>query len=185
MLTDDDLTTELERAFRAETANLTYGGRRRPRRTATLVLPLAAASLALATVALNAHHDGGEPPTAATPAAPSASQAPTPPRLVEGRIKLAGYTLSYQRRAGAPDPLHAQMRLGGLPRGVRPVPLSGTEAKAWVGKDPRSGDNALYVKAPTRNDGKLFVLLSSQWSQDQLVNLFRSGSPTAVPLTRG
>ena len=77
--------------------------------------------------------------------------------------------------------MHAELRPGRLPKGVTPVPLSGTEAKAWVGQDPRSGDDALWVKAPTRNDGRLFVLLSSVVSQDELVKLLK-GEPTTVPL---
>jgi hypothetical protein len=41
------------------------------------------------------------------------------------------------------------------------------------------------VKAPTRNGNRLFALLSSEWTQRQLVDLFRSGQPRAVPLTTG
>lgn len=192
MLTDEDLTTGLGAAFRGTTEHLTYQGRTRPRRTASVALPLVAASVTAGAIVLAAHPWTEPPgPVTARPAighrtSPSPSvQTSTGGRVVEQRISLAGFTLTYVHRVGDPDPLHAELRPAGLPSGLRAVPLSGTEAKAWVGKDPATGENALYVKAPTRNHNRLFVLLSSRWSQQQLVQLIRTGEPRTVPLTTG
>lgn len=80
----------------------------------------------------------------------------------------------------AMEVVRARLVDGELPHGVREVPLTGTAARAWVGKDPKSGDNALYLKAPARNHGRLFVLLSPTWTQTQLVRLVEH--PSAVPL---
>ena len=183
MLTDDDLTAELEAAFRSTTTGLTYTGRRRPRRTTVVVMPLAAAaSIAVAAVAIGVNLPDDQAPSIASRGAtqPSA-RASAMPKLVTDSIKLAGFTISYRHQQGQPAPLHAVMRAT-LPEGVTEVPLTGTEARAWIGKDPKTGDNALYVKAPTRNDNRLFALLSSQWSQEQLIDLFKHGSPTTVPM---
>jgi hypothetical protein len=187
MLTDDDLTNELEAAFRSGTADLTYTGRRRPRRIAPVAVPLAAAAIAITAVAISvATADPESTPTAApTPAvsgiassAPSSAATP----MVTDTIQLAGFQLTYQRAQGEQAPLYATMDAT-LPDGVTPV--SAPEGvKAWVGKDPVRGDNALWVKAPTRNDGKLFALHSSSWTTDQLVELFHNGSPRTVPLVQ-
>lgn len=93
--------------------------------------------------------------------------------MVNTTISLDGFTLHYQKRAGSPAPLRAELAVQGLPSGSRPVPLSGTTAKAWVGTDPASGDNALYVRSPARNGGRLFALLSSSWTKEQLIALLR------------
>ncbi len=181
MLTDDDLTAELEAAFRSTTEGLTYTGRRRPRRTTVVVMPLAAAaSIAIAAVAIGVNPPEDAAPSIASRTPPSAQPSATP-KLVTDSIKLAGFTISYRHQQGQPAPLHAVMRAT-LPEGVTEVPLTGTEARAWIGKDPKTGDNALYVKAPTRNDNRLFALLSSQWSQEQLIDLLKHGSPTTVPM---
>ena len=52
MLTDDDLTRELGAAFRAQTNDLTYSGRRRPRRTAVVAVPVVAVGIALGAVGI-------------------------------------------------------------------------------------------------------------------------------------
>ena len=62
------------------------------------------------------------------------------------------------------------------------TPISAPEGvKAWVGTDPESGDHALWVDAPTRNEGHLFALLSPTWTTDQLTDLFHNGQRQPVP----
>lgn len=174
MLTnDDELAHELGAAFRAETAGLSYTGRRRPRRAAVVTLPVAAAAIALGAVALGtAPHPAAElagPPRSA-PTSSSSSQAPD-----SETVTLAGFTLHYQRPAGAASVLRVKLAATGLPAGAKPVSLAGTRARAWVGRDPASGDNALYVQAPDRNGGKLFELFGPGWTQGQLIDLLRNG----------
>jgi hypothetical protein len=191
LLTDDDLTRELGEAFHAATTDLTYRGRTRPPRGIGPALPAAAASAVLVAVAIGAvnvadhphpavGHSAGRPsvggPNVAGPPAAKAR------KLVTETMTLAGFTITFQHASGAPDPVVAELVVGGLPAGVRTVPLTGTEARVWVGTDPKSGDNALYVKAPTRNGGRLFALLSTTWSQHQLIDLVKEGTPRAVPL---
>lgn len=183
MLTDDDLTNELRAAFRSATADLRYTGRTRPARTLTVALPAALTAAGLAAVAIGvAATDGHQPPAARTVVGRAVHPSgPTTTRLITKTIKLAGFTVTYETRAGDPAPVYAVVGLHHLPRGLREVHLTGTKARALVGKDPRNGRNAVYVKAPTRNGGNLFALESSQWTQHQLVHLLKHGSDVAVP----
>ena len=175
MLTDDELSRELGAAFRAATEELTYTGRRRPpRRTALVAVPVASAAVAIA-AAIVATPRTDEQGTPAAQAPPSVEGAPSQ-AVVSDSINLAGFTLHYERPVGSPDPLRPQYDVDGPPDNATPVPLTGTEAKAWVGVDPESGDNAIYLQAPTRNGGKLFALMSPTWTQDQLVDLLRNGT---------
>jgi hypothetical protein len=193
VLTDDDLTRELGAAFRAATADLSYTGRTRPPRRACVALPATAAAVAVAAVAAGAIGTAGHSWPAAGPAGPgpaTAGPAPAGPAtahspaakrpLVTEAFSLAGFRITYQRTAGQPNPVIAGRVAGGLPAGVRPVHLTGTRARAWAGRDPRTGDNALYIKAPARSGGRLFVLLSATWSQKRLIGLV--AHPRAVPL---
>jgi hypothetical protein len=174
MLTDDLLTEELGTAFRDATAGMSYAGPvPSPSRAPLLLVPAAAAGVAA--VVLVAGSLGDAPPAAA-PGTASGPSASARPQLVTDTISFAGYTFRYQRGAEQTDPLRAEVVLQGLPTGVTEVALAGP-ARAWVGTDPRSGDNALYVQAPTRNHGKLFALISSTWSRAQLVHLVRTGRP--------
>jgi hypothetical protein len=188
MLTDDDLTRELGAAFRDVTADLTYRGRTSPRMRSTAVPVAAAGGLLVAGAVVAGSLSGGSSRSdlmvqhAGPPIVMPGSVAK--PHLVTESVQLAGFTMTYQVAKGAPDPVVATIITGGLPSGVREIATPGTKAKAWVGKDPKSGDNALYVKAPTRFHGRIFALLSPSWSQHQLIHLFRSGTrgkPVAVP----
>ncbi|TQS43010.1 hypothetical protein [Cryptosporangium phraense] len=177
MITDDDLTRRLGAAFEGAAADLRYAGpvpaARRTPSTAWLALP-AVAGLAVAGVALV------EQPSAPVPQAvpaPSASLG-TPTTTT---ITVAGFRMTYQARPGSPAPLRSSLDPGPVPSGARPVaPPRGAVpgVRAWVGQDPATGDAALWVEAPTRNEGRRFALYSSVWSQQQLVELFRNGSPS-------
>lgn len=193
MLTDDDLTRELGDAFRAATDDLRYAGRTRPPRPITAVLPAAVAASTLGAVAIGGVYvaDRAAPAGAPKAVAPIITSArPTAPAVakptrVTRTLKLAGFSVTFRSAAGAPDPVFAEPVHGGLPAGVTAVPLSGTAAQAWTGTDPSTGDNALYVKVPTASGSRLFVLLSATWSEQQLIELFRSPQPTAVPEVPG
>jgi hypothetical protein len=165
MLTDDEITRELGAAFRAETAGLSYTGRRRPPRRAAVPLSAGAAAAVVAASALGVWVHGG----------PAAS--PSVPALTSATVRLDGLTLHYQRRAGQPSPIRVDQDVRAVPAGARPVPLAaGASAKAWVGKDPASGNNAVYVQSPVRFGGKIFALLSSSLTQGQLIAILNSGS---------
>jgi hypothetical protein len=176
MLTDDQLSRDLGDAFRAASEGVTYTGRRQPpRSTAPVALSIGAAAVVVAGAigVVIATDEQAAPPAGAAPAA-----VPEPPRAMVGdSISLAGVTLRYEREVGSPDPLRERLDVDAPPDDATPVPLPGTEAQAWVGVDPESGDNALYLQAPTRNGGRLFALLSPTWTQDQLVELLRNGTP--------
>jgi hypothetical protein len=157
------------------------------------MVPAAIAAAVFGAAAIGAGYTLDHSHSAATPKAathsptkvrPSATRAHKS-RRVTRRLTLAGFTLTFDSAAGAPDPVFAQTVTGGLPSGVTPVPLSGTAAQAWAGKDPATGDNALYVKVPTTDGPRLFVLLSATWSEQQLIELFKSPQPSAVPEVSG
>lgn len=183
MLTDDDLTRELRAAFHGATADLRYTGRTRPPRSMTVIVPAATVAVTLVAVGVgigttDGHHRTDRRSAVGPAVKPSPSHKPV---LVTKTMRLAGYALTYQTTAGAPPPVYAVLDVARLPDDVREVPVSGADAQVWVGKDPSNGNNALYVKAPTRDDGNLFGLESAVWTQDQLVDLFKHGSQVAVP----
>lgn len=182
MLTDDDLTRQLGSAFRESTDDVTYAGRvPAPRTTATTIgVPLAstaAVAAALAVVWASSPDTESVPPPSAD--GPSASVAPTTtapaPELVTDTIEVAGFTFSYQRAAGQPvaEVIHIFLP-DELPDGVRPVEVP-APAKAWVGEDPRSGEVAIYLKAPGRFDGKLFAVSSPGLAEAQMITFLRTG----------
>ena len=181
MLTDDDLTRQLGSAFRDATDDLTYAGRvPTPRRPALLVAVPAAATVAAAAtlvVAATGSPSGDAPVSRATPThhATSGADASASGTVVTDEIEVAGFTLRYQRTAGEPDPIRLVDGLE-VPADARSVSAE-PPAQAWVGTDPSTGDAALWLKAPTRNEGRLFALVSSVWTQDQLVDLLHNGSP--------
>jgi streptogramin lyase len=184
MLTDEDLTRELGAAFRTETEKLTYAGRTKPQRSRVVLVPMAAVVTAIAALAISLTLNDS-PAKAPAVAGPAHSAAPTPAKTVNAKISLAGFTFAYQRTAGELAPVYATMEPGPVPDGFTPIATTGgTDAKAWVGKDPRSGDNAIYVKIADRNGGQLFALHSPVWTQDQLVDMFHNGTRAAVPLVK-
>lgn len=180
MLTDDDLTRQLGTAFRGATDDLTYAGRvPTPRRPAYVLAVPAAATVAAAAVLVAtgglASNDAPSPPQAAT-TAPGGSHSAPSDRIVTDQIEVAGFTLSYRRAAGEPDPIRLVTDTE-VPSDARSLDVDGP-AKAWIGTDPTSGDPALWLESPIRNGGQLFAIESSVWTQDQLLDLFHNGSPS-------
>ena len=170
MLTDDDLTTELRAAFRDATGDLRYAGRvPAPRSRLALGVPLAASAAVVATLAVvwaNAPEDAGAP--VADP--PATSHAPS--HVVHAKIRVAGFALSG---TGPADDLHWSASVP-LPDDATPIDAP-EGVQAWVGT--AGAEHGLWVVAPTRNEGDLFVVLSPTWSTDQLEDLFVNGSTTA------
>ncbi|MFC6342117.1 hypothetical protein ACFP8W_09020, partial [Nocardioides hankookensis] len=104
---------------------------------------------------------------------------PSAPEVVTRTIEVAGFVFSYRGEPRADD-LYADGHVT-VPDDATSIDApSGVEA--WIGVDPASGDNAVYVKAPTRNGGEVFAVLSPTWTQDQLVDLFRNGDREARPI---
>ena len=172
MLTDDELARELGATFHAATGNITYAGRRRPpRSTAAVALPIAAGAVAIAAAVLTATAESPADDTLAAPA----DAAVASPTMINESVSLAGLTLRYERPAGLPDPLRVDSDVR-VPDDATPVPRAeGARGAAWVGVDPESGDNAVYLQSPVRNGGKTFAILSATWSQDQLVDVLNNG----------
>jgi hypothetical protein len=185
MLTDDDLTRQLRGAYRAATEDVGYAGAvPAPRRTAPAAVPVAAtavASAALAGAWVLAPDDPVAPPSATGAPSPSA---PThhAARMVTDTIRVAGFTFRYRHAASQPaGTLYAVHDPGRVPDDATPISAP-DGVRAWVGKDAPSGDAALWVKAPTRNGGALFALMSPTWTTDELADLFHHGDPRPVPV---
>ncbi|MEP9362532.1 hypothetical protein ABLE68_06160 [Nocardioides sp. CN2-186] len=184
MLTDEDLTRQLSAGYRDTTDHLSYAGKvPAPRSIPRLAVPVGAtvAAAAVLTVVATTATDDSPAPTPPPSAAPSVS---AHPKLVTSTIKVAGYTFTYRHAVGdeRADDLYAVMNPGSVPDDATPISAP-SPAKAWVGTDPESGDHALWVDAPTRNDGQLFEMLSPTWTTDQLADLFHNGDrePLAIP----
>jgi hypothetical protein len=184
MLTDDDLTRQLGGAFRDATADLEYGGRvPAPRTTAaTIGVPLASTAAVVAALAVvwasSPDTEDTAPPSADGPSASAAPSTAAPAHaaeLVTDTIEVAGFTFSYRHAPGQPaaEVIHVFVP-DGLPDGVRPVDVP-EPSKAWVGTDPRSGEVAIYLKAPSRFDGRLFGVSSPSLSEDQMITFLHTG----------
>jgi hypothetical protein len=188
MLTDDDLTRSLESAFQDATEGLTYTGRTRPpRQVLSTVLPAVAAGAVLTGVAVAAIETGHHTTPAVgasvrpSPHHPSSTVARHPAKktLVTRKVRLAGFTITYQAAAGSPVQLYAEVGFSSVPASATPVTTTNPNAKTWIGTEPSTGDNALYVQFSDGNDDQLYALVSPTWTQQQLINAFES--PMAVP----
>ncbi|KRC48948.1 MULTISPECIES: hypothetical protein [unclassified Nocardioides] len=183
MLTDDDLTRQLEAAFREASADLRYDRRvptaRRTPSTGWLAVP------AVATVAALAVAGGADESPAPAPEAGHGPTATPGPRWTTDTVTVAGYTFTYRHAPGERlvDDLHADLSPARPPDDATAIAGAPAEVDAWVGTDPDSGQHALWVEAPTRNGGRLFALLSPSWTEDQLKDLFLNGEPRTVPAT--
>jgi hypothetical protein len=185
-LTDGDLAALLRDGYDDATRDLRYAGRvPRPRHPMAVALPVAATVAAAAVLgAVWASSPDGAPAPEATPSSPS-TQHHDPAPVSTAKLHVAGYTFRYRTSAGGPaDDLYAVQNPGAAPGDATPVdPPAGAVdgVKAWVGTDPVTGDNAIWVQSPTRNEGDVFALESPTWSSDQLVDLFLHGEPRQVP----
>jgi hypothetical protein len=192
-LDDDTLARELGVAFRASTADLRYSGRRRPPVQPVAALPALGVAATVAAVAVVAIH-GGTSTGGETPSA-GGHTLPVAPSTTSGAgvqtIRLAGFSIRYERTAdgrargvklvvpaddSAPDTLHVQQSVD-LPYGARPVKLADSDARAWIGKSPTTGDNTLYVRAPGQAGGPIFAVVAPGWTTDQLVDLLTDPRP--------
>jgi hypothetical protein len=197
-LDDDMLTRELSTAFHSTAADLRYTGRRRPPRQPIAALPAIGAVATIGAVVMVAtqsgtSHDDKSPalggPTTQVTHQPGAAH----PHGTQ-TIKLAGFEISYRATAGGgvgavkltlgPLPDHGGQTVAlsvrlvdAVPDGAQSVPVPDSDAQAWVGKDPATGDNGLYLKAPTRAGGQLFVVGGPGWTTHELTNLVQNGSP--------
>ncbi len=188
MLTDDDLTRSLESAFQDATEGLIYTGRTRPpRQVVSTVLPAVAAGAVLTAAAVTAI-ETSHPSTPAVgasvrpaPQHPSSTAAPEPAKkiMVTRRVRLAGFTITYQATAGSPGQLYAEAGFTSVPDSATPVTTTNPNAKTWIGTEPSTGDNALYVQLSDGNSDPIYALVSPTWTQQQLINAFEN--PMAVP----
>jgi hypothetical protein len=181
MLTDDDLTRQLGGAFRESTDDLAYAGRvPAPRGVATTVgVPLASTAAVVAALAVVWASSPDTEDTSPPVAHPAVTTSPTPlapaPELVTDTIEVAGFTFAYRHAADEPvaNIIHVFVP-DGVPDGARPVEVP-APAKAWVGKDPRSGEVAIYLRSPSRFDGKLFGVSSPGLDEDQMITFLHTG----------
>ncbi|GAA1761926.1 hypothetical protein GCM10009795_005460 [Nocardioides hankookensis] len=182
MLTDDDLTRQLGGAFRDGARDHQYAGRiPAPRPTAAPVgIPLALSAAVVAALAAVWVSAPEAAETASRTAGDrSAFMAPgtaTPsPELTTDTIEVAGFIFSYRHPAAesVDDVLHVFVP-SGVPDGSRPVEVP-APAKAWVGTNPRSGEVAIYLQAPSRFGGKLFGVSSPGLSEAQMITFLRTG----------
>jgi hypothetical protein len=188
MLTDDDLTRSLGSAFHDATEGLTYTGRTRPpRQVLSTVLPAVAAGAVL-TAAAVAAVETSHPSTPSVGASvrptphhpsPTAARHPAKKTLVTRKVRLAGFTITYQAAAGSPIQLYAEVGFSSVPASATPVTTTNPNAKTWIGTQPKTGDNALYIQFTDADSGQLYALVSPTWTQQQLIKAFES--PMAVP----
>jgi hypothetical protein len=192
MLTDDDLIRELEAGFRDESQGLTYSGRvPAPRRDVVpwTAVPIAAAAAA---VIVLPQLGGGGTPTA-TPAPPRATQTvpqhvqgsfgpgPSAPagnghvRLVTTSFEFAGRTFRIQRPANQPL-RYIVCRIGAAapPADATPVPKPFDIEKAWSGRDPKTGDAAVWIKDSRFFHGQYLEMSSPSFTEQELVTMLQT-----------
>jgi hypothetical protein len=176
-MNDDQLTADLNAAFRSVTADLTYAGEApRLRRNPIAAVPMTAAAAGIAAVALVPSLAGS--PTAAPPSSPSSSttsEASGPVRLVTETVSFAGATYAVTRDPSTQGPLTARV-LAALPGGLEPVDIDST-GRVWTGTEPTTGEPAVVVESPVRFEGRAFSLSGAGWTAEQLVDVVRGVAP--------
>ncbi len=192
MLTDDDLIRGLEAGFRDESRGLTYTGRvRSPRRA---VLPWTAVPVAAAAVAaIVLPQLGGAGTPTATPAPPAAIQTvpervhgsfvPGPSaaaanghvRLVTTSFEFAGRTFRVQRPANQPlRYVVCRIDAAAPPADATPVPNPFDIEQAWSGRDPKTGDAAVWIKDSRFFHGQYVEMSSPSFTEQELVTMLQT-----------
>jgi len=191
MLTDDDLIRELEAGFRDESQGLTYARRvPAPRRAVVPWTAVPAAAAAAALVVLPQLTGGGSP--TATPAPPQTTQTvpedrgsfgPGPGattahdhvRLVTTSFQLAGRTFRVQHPASQ-SPRYVVYRIGAgaPPADATPVPHPFDIEKAWSGRDPKTGDAAVWIQDSRFFHGQYVELSSPSFTEQELVTMLKT-----------
>jgi hypothetical protein len=192
MLTDEDLIRELEAGFRQESAGLQYAGRvPTPRRA---VVPWTAVPIAAATAAVIVLPQlGSGSGRTATPAPPRATQTVIPRveatfgadpgtpgtkdhlKLVTASFEFAGRTFQYRKPADEPQ-RYVICRLGGveLPADATPVSDPYDIEKAWSGRDPKTGDPAVWVQDSRYFHSQYVEMSSPSFTEQELVTMLQT-----------
>ena len=191
MLTDDDLIRGLEAGFRDESQGLTYSGRMpSPRRA---VLPWTAVTIAAAAAAVIVVPQlGGAGTPTATPGPPAAVQTvperihgsfgPGPSAAGNGHVRLvttsfefAGRTFRVQRPANQPL-RYVVCRIGAEapPADATPVPNPFDIEQAWSGRDPKTGDAAVWIKDSRFFHSQYVEMSSPSFTEQELVTMLQT-----------
>jgi hypothetical protein len=187
MLTDDDLTRELAAAFRDETTDLRYAGRKpRLRRTVPLsAIPVAAAAAAIVIVPQVAGDDAAAPrPPSTSSSAPSVGLAPSIAATPKGtptstltlhKVHLAGFTFETTRQITEDDPLVFTIDAT-VPAAAKTVDGVPEFVQTWVGTDQKTGNPAVWVKTGNGTGPHLFEAYAfhGDWTADELIQLIKS-----------
>ncbi|MEI5676140.1 MULTISPECIES: hypothetical protein [unclassified Nocardioides] len=182
MLTDADLTRDLRVAFHDAAADLTYDGpvptvRATPLwgRIGMVTLPAAAAVAAAAVVVGGSAPDAPTPPPSAAPSAPPSTAPSSAGEVVTEEFQVMGMTLSYERGLSEQPISFTLASPASVPEGASEVDFPEMDpARAWVTTDG-SGEAVLYLKAPTRNEGRLMSLTApgAGLSEQDMVDLLK------------
>lgn len=170
MLTDDDLSRQLGGAFESSSQDLKYTGRvpqtRQLPSTALITVPAVATIATLVAV--------GASRNAEDPAGPSASQSESPSvslpsssggETVTDEITVAGFKFVAPEGDYEDDLTEV---LDPAPPPADAEALDNGYAKAWVGKDPKTGNSMAWIQSPIRYDGKLIAVTSPTWTVEEM-----------------
>jgi len=183
MLTDEDLTRELASAFRDTTADLSYHGRTRPPVSLVKAVPPLVVAASVAALAVNIASQGSTPapdnhPLAVPSSAPASTPAGTPTpsvAMVTETLKLAGFTMRYERAATSNvDPVRTWVVEKRVPGWAHEVAVDERDATFWVGTNPSTGDHTLFIQVVEKYGGRIFAMASSTMSEGDLVAMVRS-----------
>jgi len=190
MLTDDEMIRELEAGFHDESQGLTYAGRvPSPRRA---VLPWTAIPVAAAAVIVLPQL-GGAGTTTATPTPPAAVQTVTERvhgsfgpgasatatnghvRLVTTSFEFAGRTFHVQRPANQPQRyVVCRIDAAAPPADATPVSHPFDIEQAWSGRDPKTGDAAVWIQDSRFFHGQYVEMSSPNFTEQELVTMLQT-----------
>lgn len=188
-MNDSRLTDDLSVAFRDATKNMTYGGKMpspRPGMRVTvpalLSIPALVAGVGVAALVapLGTSQVAGPPSGATSLASPSQAKASEITTIVR-TFNLAGYELTVSQQSDRAR-LYGQF-VSAVPSDATEVSASVFSGTAFIGVDPATGYNAVFVTDP--DDNKVWELTSSDITADELKTIINADSIEPVPVVEG
>ncbi len=106
---------------------------------------------------------------------PSAPAGPGHVKLVTASFELAGRTFQYKKPVDEPD-RYVIYSIGGVepPADATPVQDPYDIEKAWSGRDPKTGDAAVWIQDSRYFDNQYLELTSPFFTEQELVTMLQT-----------
>lgn len=184
-MNDNHLIDDLGATFRKATRDIVYTGPvPSPRSSLRTVLPVAlsvplvATGVSLAVLSSGPVTQPTDIPPSAAPGSPSDSAAQPEADPVRKTFKLAGQRLTITQNPGR-APMYGTYA-SSVPIDATEVRATVFEGQAYLGTDPATGQNAVFVTAP--GSSTVWVLTSADVTREELEQIINAETIQPVPV---